>query len=116
MDFFLKIVLFFHLMGFASLFGVAAYQVRAQVKIAKNGMMHGALTQLITGPILAMLEHTQIDQTAAVIKLLIVLVIVGILAYYRRDPARIIPARAFFTVFALTFAEVLIAVFWLQTS
>lgn len=109
MEILIKIALFFHLIGFASLFGVSAVQVRQPVRIARNGMLHGALTQLVSGLIL-MTTLEDINQMAAGIKFLILLGILGILFYYRRDEKREIPATPFFVVFGLTFVEVLIAI------
>jgi len=105
--------LFFHLIGFASLFGVAVVQVRAQVRVARNGMMHGALTQLISGLVLAALMKNSLNPDALGAKLGIVLIIIVILAFYRRKTERIIPPLPFFTVFGLTLLEVIIALVWL---
>lgn len=111
------IALFFHLVGFAALFGVAAVQVRAKERIARNGMMHGALTQLVSGLILAgvvIFEGEEVSHVVLTVKCLIVLTIIGILFYYReKSEQRFIPAKPFFTVFGLTFIEVIIAVWWL---
>lgn len=59
------IALFFHPIGFAALFGVSAVQVRLPVRIAKNGMMHGALTQLVSGFVLMRTKSPDIWPHAA---------------------------------------------------
>lgn len=116
MDLVTAIALFFHMVGFASLFGVAAVQVRAQERIARNGMMHGALAQLVSGAVLAEIDKAQIDPWALHVKGALLLIIIGILVYYRRDPRRVIPATPFFVVFGLTVVEVIIAVTWVQVG
>ena len=113
MEIFKTIAVFFHLMGFASLFGVSAIQIRSSERIARNGMMHGALTQLVSGLVLVALKEPDVNHIAIGIKLLILVIIIGILDYYRHDKKRIIPTKPFFTVFALTLLEVVIAVVWL---
>lgn len=105
-----NIALFFHLMGFASLFGVSAVQVRQPLRIAKNGMLHGALTQLVSGMALVALNREEVNHAVAGIKLFILFIILSILFYYRRDTKREIPSTPFFVVFGLTFVEVILAI------
>lgn len=104
-----NIAFFFHIIGFASLFGVSTMQIRQPVRFAKSGMFHGALIQFVSGLFL-MMTLKDINHAAAGVKFLILLVILGILFYYRRNKKGEIPAKSFFVVFGLILAEVLIAV------
>lgn len=113
MDFVLDVLVFLHLLGMASLFGGAFVQVRSSQRVVNNAMLHGILTQIVTGLlIVGVLEsdtepvnHPKIGVKFALAVIIGVLVIVN-----RKKPS--IPNGLYFGLLGLTVATVGVAVFW----
>ena len=114
MDFVLDALVFLHLLGMASLFGGAFVQIRSPQRVVNNAMLHGILTQIITGLlIVGVLEsdgtepvnHVKIGVKFALAVVIGVLVIVN-----RKKPS--IPNGLYFGLLGLTVATVGVAVFW----
>ena len=105
-----------HVLGIAALLGGFLFQMKAmgagEARIVP-GMLHGALTMLITG--VAMVGVMQADgmspnNTKLAVKLALLVVILGIV-YVKRDEEKL-PAPLFGTIGALTTVNVFLAVLW----
>jgi hypothetical protein len=113
MDFVLDVLVFLHLLGMASLFGGAFVQIRSPQRVVNSAMLHGILTQVVTGLlIVGVLEsgtepvnHVKIGVKFALAVVIGVLVIVN-----RKKPS--IPNGLYFGLLGLTVATVGVAVFW----
>ncbi|MGH3316731.1 MAG: hypothetical protein ACRDO0_11370 [Nocardioidaceae bacterium] len=113
MDFVLDVLVFLHLLGMASLFGGAFVQIRSPQRVVNNAMLHGILTQIVTGLlIVGILEsgtepvnHPKIGVKFALAVIIGVFVIVN-----RKKPS--IPNGLYFGLLGLTVATVGVAVFW----
>lgn len=105
-----------HILGIAALLGGFLFQVKAmrsgEVRVLP-GMLHGALTMLVTG--VAMLGVKGVDGTAVngpkiILKLTLLMVVLG-LVYVMRDEEKL-PTRIFAVIGGLTTVNVFIAVLW----
>jgi hypothetical protein len=107
------LLLFIHLLGFASLFGGAFVQVRDDVKVVNSAMLHGALIQVLTGLLLVGVIEGQaapLDNIQVAVKLGVALV-VAVLCWVNRRKVGI-PGGLFGAIWLLTTANVGVAVFW----
>ena len=108
------IVLILHFIGLASLLGGFIVQMRSPIKGVNPAMLHGALTQLVTGLILAGLAvpvGETLNTAVVTIKLLVVLIIT-VLAFVGRTRSRRDAAQTplWGIIGALTLLNVIIAV------
>jgi hypothetical protein len=116
MDFLHDVLTLLHLVGFAALFGGVFTQVKSKAPVVNAAMLHGALTQLVTGVLLVGLasgvkdDDFTVDNTKVAVKLVVVLVITGLLFAHRKRPA--ITRGTLFTIGGLTLLNAGIAVFW----
>lgn len=116
MDFLHDLLTLLHFVGFAALFGGFFTQLKTDAPVVNNAMLHGALTQLVTGVLLVGLasgvkdDDFTVDNTKIAVKLVVVLVITVLLFLWRRRPA--ITRPMLFTVGGLTLLNAIIAVFW----
>lgn len=115
MQFVYNLVLILHFVGLASLLGGFIVQMSSAEKGVNPAMLHGALTQLVTGiAMVGIAESGSVDEelnmTKVSVKLLIVLVIT-VLAFIgrRRQPPQV---ALWGIIGALTLANVVIAVLW----
>jgi len=86
MDFVYKLILILHFIGLASVVGGFLVQMRSSEKGVNPAMLHGALTQLVTGVILVGLAEMQdedVDHAKIAVKLVITIVIT-VLAFVGR--------------------------------
>jgi succinate-acetate transporter protein len=111
-----EVLLFIHFLGLASLLGGLLVQVKGPQRRILAAVLHGALTQLVSGILLVgMLEalHSPehpVNNVKLGVKLVVVLIITVLAWLNRKKPA--IPNGLFFTLLVLTLANVGIAVFW----
>ncbi|MBC2874783.1 MULTISPECIES: hypothetical protein [Streptomyces] len=116
MDLLIHAMIGLHIIGIAALLGGFLAQMKAMGKGEARmtpGMLHGALTMLVTGMALVGLHRAQDDAVNTFkigLKLTLLVVVLG-LVYLKRDDDRA-GAAAFGTVGALTTADVFIAVLW----
>ena len=108
-----NLILILHFIGLASVVGGFLVQMRSANKGVNPAMLHGALTQLVTGVILVGLAEMQdedVDHAKIGVKLAIT-VIVTILAFVgRRKP---LPQTGLWAAIgALAIANIFIAVLW----
>lgn len=113
MDTVRDILLVIHLLGMAALFGGAFVQIRDEVVVVNASMLHGALTQVVSGILLVGVIEGQddpIDHTKVALKFAIALVI-AVLCWINRSKDSI-PRGLFYAIILLTVANVCVAVFW----
>lgn len=116
MDFLHDVLTLLHLVGFAALFGGFFTQLKAKEPVVNAAMLHGALTQLVTGVLLVGLasgvkdDDFTVDNTKIAVKLVVVLVITVLLFLWRRRPT--ITRGMLMTIGGLTLLNAIIAVFW----
>ncbi|TXS05796.1 hypothetical protein EAO73_06785 [Streptomyces sp. col6] len=105
-----------HIIGIAALLGGFLGQMKAMKAGTARfvpGMLHGALTMLVTGVALVGLDQADdhpVNNVKIGIKLLILVVILG-LVYVKRDEEKV-EKGLFAAVGALTLANVFIATLW----
>lgn len=116
MDVLIHLFVGLHIVGIAALLGGFLTQMKAMGQGKARfvpGMLHGALTMLVTGAILVGLSQADDQPVNAVkigLKLAVLVVILG-LVYVKRDEEKLPPA-VFGTVGALTAVNIFIAVLW----
>lgn len=115
MDILFNILLFLHLVGFASLFGGAFVQMKGPNRVINPAIFHGALTQLLTGILLVgVKEMGDIGNPVNNIKIgvkLLVLIAIFVMVFINRKKDNV-PAGQFWAILALTLINAGIAVFW----
>ena len=102
-----------HFIGLAALFGGLFVQLKSDPRVVNNAVIHGALTQVVTGlALVGVLEGLDADVNNAKIgvKLLVALVIT-VLAFANRKKTSI-PNGLFFGLMGLTALNIAVAVFW----
>ncbi len=113
MDFARDLLLFLHFIGLASVFGGLFVQLRSEQRAVNSAVLHGILTQLVTGLALVGLieaDDGEVDNAKIGVKLVVALVI-GVLAFVQRKQASISGA-VFGTLLGLTTLNIAVAVFW----
>ncbi|WP_260636165.1 hypothetical protein [Streptomyces angustmyceticus] len=116
MDVVINIFVGLHIIGIASLLGGFLTQMKAMGAGTARfvpAMLHGALTMLVTGVVLAGLNQAE-GHSLNTVKLgikMAVLVVILALVYVKRDEEKI-EAPLFGAVGALTVANIFIAVLW----
>ena len=113
MDFVRHVLLFIHLLGMASLLGGALVQLRDAAQVINSAMLHGALTQVVSGLLLVGVFEGQddpLDHTKVAVKLAVALVITVLCWLNRRK--RAVPPGLFMGILLLTAGNVGVAVFW----
>ena len=106
------IALFLHIVGVSALLGGFLSQLLARSYRVTRLMVSGADLQILTGLILVVARAMQdmpSDHTKVAVKLLVALA-VAVLAHIGRRKERVI--RLYWTIGALTVANVVVAVFW----
>lgn len=107
------VVLILHFVGLAAIIGGFLVQTRSTTKIIYPAMLHGALTQLVTGLILVGLNQAlddDVDNGKIGVKLLIALVVTVLAWVYRKK--RPAPTAVWAAVGGLAIVNVAIAVIW----
>lgn len=116
MDVLIHLFVGLHIVGIAALLGGFLTQMKAMGRGEARfvpGMLHGALTMLVTGAVLVGLnqaDHHPVNPVKIGVKLALLVVILG-LVYVKRDEEKL-PAGVFGAVGALTTVNVFIAVLW----
>jgi hypothetical protein len=106
------ILVFLHLVGMASLLGGFLAQMTASTRRVVPAMVHGALTQLVTGVLLVLVpgEGQEPDHAKVGVKGVVLLAILGLMWLNRHRPH--VSERVYFAIGGLTLLNVAIAVFW----
>ena len=108
-----QILVLFHLIGLAALFGGFLVQVRSKEPEVNASMLNGSFTLLITGLALVALEEIgaePVNHVKITIKLLITAVIVVLVAKNRKFAT--IPRGLWGLIGGLTIANAAVAVLW----
>ena len=115
MDFVYNLVVILHFIGLASLVGGFIVQMSSPTKGVNAAMLHGALTQLVTGVILVGMVESglvddEVDSTKIAVKLVVVLV-VTVLAFIGRKKTP--PQVALWgAIGVLSITNIFISVLW----
>jgi cytochrome bd-type quinol oxidase subunit 2 len=120
MSFLYNVLVVLHFIGLASLIGGFLVQIKTTPRVVNNAMLHGALTQLVTGVLLVGLryplnasdpvEWSKPDNAKIGVKLVVLLVILAlILANRKKDQ---ITNAVWGLIGGLAILNVIIAVFW----
>ncbi|MEV6315834.1 hypothetical protein [Streptomyces sp. NPDC051776] len=116
MDIAINVFVGLHIIGIAALLGGFLYQMKAMgegTQRFSSGMLHGALTMLVTGVVLVGLNQADdqaVNNVKIGVKLAVLVVILG-LVYVKRDEENV-EKGAFGAVGLLTLANIFIAVLW----
>ena len=116
MDFLNDVLLFLHFLGLAALFGGLFTQLRADQRVVNAAVLHGSLTQLVTGLLLVGLREAQEEPVPEQfhmkigVKLLVTAVVVVLALVLRKSPA--LKNGQFFALLGLTVLNIGVAVFW----
>jgi hypothetical protein len=113
MDFLEHTLVVLHFIGLASLLGGFLVQMKASPRVVNNAMVHGIITQLVTGVLLvgiAESDDAPVDHAKIGVKLTVaVIVAVLVFANRKRD---VLSTGAWGLIGGLTIANVVVAVFW----
>lgn len=116
MTFVYNVLVVLHFIGLASLLGGFLVQMKSNDKGVNPAMLHGALTQLVTGVLLVgiasagLVPGEEVDHAKIAVKLVIVLIITALAFIGRkRTPPQV---GLWGAIGALTLVNVVIAVFW----
>jgi hypothetical protein len=118
MDFVYNVVVVLHFIGLASLVGGFLVQMSSSAKGVNPAMLHGALTQLVTGVILVGLAEGgavdyELNMTKITVKLVVVLIITALAFLGRRPGVSADRAKRLWAIIgALALLNVIISVFW----
>jgi lysylphosphatidylglycerol synthetase-like protein (DUF2156 family) len=107
------VLVFLHFLGLAALFGGLFVQIRSDQRVVNNAVLHGVLTQLVTGLLLVgVLEglDAEVDNAKIGVKLVVALVI-AVLAFVNRKKTAL-PNGLYLGLLVLTVLNVAVAVFW----
>lgn len=107
------LVLLLHLVGFAALLGGALVQLRDREPLVNAAMVHGALTQLVTGLALVVLDEVadgELDLVPLGVKLLVTLFVTLLVVVNRRYES--IPKGLWALITVLTLGNAAVAVLW----
>lgn len=116
MEILFKFLVVLHFIGLASLLGGFLVQMSTKPRGINNAMLHGVLTQVVTGIAMVgilsagLLEDEDVDNTKIGVKLLIALLVLGAVLLGRRKPAD--EQQPYWAAAgALTLVNVIVAVF-----
>lgn len=112
MEFVEHLLVVLHFVGLAALFGGFFVQLRDADKVVNAAMLHGALTQLVTGVLLVGLIYAddgEPNNAKITAKFLIVLVITGLALVNRKRES--VSTAVWAAIGGLTLTNIVIAVF-----
>jgi hypothetical protein len=113
MDLAHDVLVFLHFIGLASLFGGLFVQLKGDPRVINNAVLHGILTQVVTGLALVGLaeaDDADVDHAKVGVKLVVALVILGLVLVNRKKTA--LQNGVFFSLLGLTVLNIAVAVFW----
>lgn len=109
------LVVVLHFLGLASLVGGWLVQMRARgERLVNPAMLHGALTQLVTGIVIVGLGEAVLERDYDMVKISVKLVITAIvlLLVWVNRRKETIPDGLYYLIGGLAIANVAIAVLW----
>ena len=109
------ILVFLHFIGLAALFGGLFVQIKSDPRVINNAVVHGILTQLVTGLLLVGVIEADGDVggdfRAKVGVKLAVAIVIAVLVFANRKKTSI-PNGLYLGLMGLTVLNIGIAVFW----
>ncbi len=102
-----------HFVGLASLLGGFLVQMRPKAKTVNPAMLHGALTQLVTGiALVGVIEGIgdDLNYPKIMVKTVVVLIITALVFVFRGRER--VPTGVWGAIGGLTLLNVVLAVFW----
>lgn len=113
MEFLEHTLVVLHFIGLASLLGGFLVQIKTTPRVVNSAMVHGIITQLVTGVLLVGLaeaDDAAVDHAKVGVKLVVALVVaVLVFANRRRE---VLTTAAWGLIGGLTILNIIIAVFW----
>ena len=113
MDLARDVLVFLHFIGLAAVFGGLFTQLKSRPRVVNNAVLHGILTQLVTGLALVGLAEADdgdVNHAKIGVKLVVALVIAGLVLANRKKAA--LTDGIFFALLGLTTLNIAVAVFW----
>jgi hypothetical protein len=114
MEFVENALVVLHFIGLASLLGGFLVQLKSSPRVVNNAMIHGVLTQLVTGLLLVGIaegdEDVEVNHAKIAVKLVVLLLIGALVLVNRKKDA--ISTAVWAAIGGLTVANIVIAVFW----
>ena len=104
-----EIFRFLHFIGLASLLGGSLVAITRDKKVLNSAILHGALTQLVTGIALFIITLSTVNHAKVMAKLAVLVVILIITLLYRKKEEAAAPVTI---ITLLTVLNVGLAVFW----
>lgn len=109
----MQLFVLLHLVGFAALFGGAFTRLRGPGRAINAAMVHGALTQLVSGVVLLGLQEMgdeDVNHAKLGVKFALLVVISALVLIHRKKAT--VPNGAFWAILGLTLVNAALAVFW----
>ena len=120
MAFLYNVLVVLHFLGLASLIGGFLVQIKTTPRVINSAMLHGALTQLVTGVLLVglryplnssdPLEWSKPDNAKIGVKFVVLLIILGLILANRKKEQ--ITNAVWGLIGGLSILNVIVAVFW----
>jgi hypothetical protein len=113
MEFVEHLLVVLHFIGLASLLGGFLVQIKSSPRVVNNAMVHGVITQLVTGVLLvgtAEMQDYDVDHAKVGVKLAVALVVAVLVFANRRRES--LTTGAWAAIGGLTIANIVVAVFW----
>jgi hypothetical protein len=113
MEFLTHTLVVLHFIGLASLLGGFLVQMKSSPRVVNPAMVHGILTQLVTGVLLVGLaeaDDADVDHAKIGVKLAVAVVVAILVFANRRREA--LATGAWAAIGGLTIANIVVAVFW----
>ena len=113
MEFLEQTLVVLHFIGLASLLGGFLVQIKTTPRVVNSAMVHGIITQLVTGVVLVGLaeaDDAAVDHAKVGVKLAVA-VVVAVLVFANRR-REVLNTAAWGLIGGLTILNIVIAVFW----
>lgn len=112
-----RLLVLLHLVGFAALFGGLLVQLRSRAPEINTAMLHGSLTQLVTGLALMTLQELgpdPVNHAKLGIKLVVTIVVVVLVLVNRRKQS--VSKGLWGLLLGLTLLNAALAVLWVPVG
>jgi hypothetical protein len=107
------LLVFIHMLGMGALFGGAFVQIKGPERVVNNAMLHGVLTQVVSGLlIVGILESgpDPVNHAKIAVKFALAVIIAVLVVVNRKKP--VLPNGLYFGLVGLTVVTIGVAVFW----
>ena len=108
-----NVLVFVHMLGMGALFGGSFVQIKASERVVNNAMLHGVLTQVVSGLLLVGVLESQaepVNHPKIAVKFGLAVIIAILAIVNRKKPS--IPNGLYFGIVGLTVSTIAVAVFW----